>query len=208
LKPAGTPISGAINIQGHIGTGPLRRAVRVVDRVHGDGELPAIRMARAAIDPDRWGYYRHGGLGIYVQAGLHPHPDLTGLHEIGHWLDNLAFGGNRVDYHASEESPLLEEWRSAVRATRAYHNLVRLRDDPATMIETRAKIGALLTDRECFSRSYAQYIAMQSGDAVLLRQLDRRLQRAGDITAFWEHEDFRPIADALDRLFQRQGWLQ
>jgi hypothetical protein len=208
MKPAGKPVSQAVEIRGHLGTGPLRHALRIVDRVHGDGDLPPLSIARAVLDPGRLGRYKQGGLGIDLPAGPHPHPELTTLHEIGHWLDNLAFGGNRVDLYASEESPHFKEWRRAVRASAAYKNLEHLRDTAATLSDFARDIGTYLSDRECFARCYAEYIAIRSGDVVSLRQLDRRLQEAGELTVFWEYEDFRGIADSLDRLFRSQGWMR
>ncbi|NIM22468.1 MAG: hypothetical protein GTN64_08670 [Candidatus Latescibacteria bacterium] len=63
---------------------------------------------------------------------------------------------------------------------------------------------------EFFARSYAQYITTRSGDALMNNELDRRLdrQRNGLAHANWEPNDFEPIAEAFDELFDSLGLLR
>ena len=63
---------------------------------------------------------------------------------------------------------------------------------------------------EAFARAYAQYIAWKSGDATLRRSLDERM--AGDQPprirlSQWTTVEFLTIAAAMDKLFEKAGWL-
>lgn len=67
-----------------------------------------------------------------------------------------------------------------------------------------------MTERELFARSYAQYIALRSGDHVLLNQLDEVLKEdtVRDIVIQWSVKDFMPVGQAFDILFRKQKWLR
>jgi len=60
---------------------------------------------------------------------------------------------------------------------------------------------------EYFARSYAQYIATRSGDPWMLNELEseRVLKRRGFAPTQWEDDEFEPIADAFDELFESLG---
>ena len=61
--------------------------------------------------------------------------------------------------------------------------------------------------REYFARSYAQYIAVRSGDPWMLNEVESELEVARKDIAYtqWEEDDFEPIADAFDKLFDSLG---
>jgi hypothetical protein len=97
----------------------------------------------------------------------------------------------------------------------------------------RKHIGYLLQKDETFARGYAQYIAVRSGDTSGLAEL-KMMQKACEVVhtgkvpagtrmnsqalglepdpgtwsypVVWTDEDFTPIADAFDRLFEAKGW--
>ncbi len=98
----------------------------------------------------------------------------------------------------------------------------------------RKHLTYLLQTHETFARSYAQYIAVRSGDPVALAEL-RRMQaqattspvdastpmnhhpsgteagaalagKAWDYPNVWSDADFAPIAEAFDQLFANMGW--
>lgn len=68
-----------------------------------------------------------------------------------------------------------------------------------------------LRDNELWARSYAQYIAVRSGDAAMLAELrkEQAETRAAHvpIPTQWEDDDFEPIAKAMDAIFTQLGWL-
>lgn len=61
-----------------------------------------------------------------------------------------------------------------------------------------------LRPREMFARAYAQYIALRSGDEVMLDQILRR--KADFPGTQWDDADFGPVAKAFDELFTARRW--
>lgn len=128
-----------------------------------------------------------------------PHPELTLAHEIGHMLDHLQLDGPGLTSSAAGQQ--LEAWRAAVELTGAVDGL---RDQYAAATSQTAKnfFKYLLSPVELFARSYAQYIALRSGDELLATQLALALE-----TPYrqWEADDFEAVAQAFDDLFSDLG---
>ena len=63
---------------------------------------------------------------------------------------------------------------------------------------------------EYFARSYSQYIATRSGDTWMDNELQSELDvtRRGGAPTHWEPDDFEPIAEAFDGLFDSLGLLR
>jgi hypothetical protein len=62
-----------------------------------------------------------------------------------------------------------------------------------------------LQDKEIFARAYAQYIAEKSGDVILKEELASKT-RSKIFQTQWSEKDFKPISEAIDKLFEEQGW--
>lgn len=137
-------------------------------------------------------------------------------------------GATRIGEWSSSDATnqALAEWRNAVTNSKAVQTLKTWREAPRAQRGTTTPSGDipqhldydhlryLLQTHEVFARSYAQYIAVRSADPIGLAEL-RKLQgqgRPGSQGIFpayprqWEDEDFAPIADAFDRLFDSLGW--
>jgi hypothetical protein len=94
----------------------------------------------------------------------------------------------------------------------------------------RGHVGYLLKSKEVWARAYAQYIAVRSGDAGALKEL-RQMQAAAsygpvkpdakfntktggkdpdpgswDYPTVWQDDEFKPIADAIDKILEEKGW--
>lgn len=149
----------------------------------------------------------------WTRPGLPPAAP-PGATQIGEW--SSADVTNRA----------LAEWREAVTNSKAVQTLKTWREAPRHQRGTTTPAGDipqhldydhlryLLQTHEVFARSYAQYIAVRSKDAVGLAEL-RKLQAQGKpgsqgifpaYTRQWEDDDFEPIAQAFDRLFDSLGW--
>jgi hypothetical protein len=120
----------------------------------------------------------------------------------------------------------LVDWRDAVVKSQAAQTLAAHRQqmqrqghisfttadggESKTRISTNWLSYALRTN-ELWARSYAQYIAVRSGDAAMMAELrkEQAEQRAAavPITAQWQDDDFEPIARAFDAIFTQLGWL-
>lgn len=139
--------------------------------------------------------------------------------------------GTNIDLHGE-----FADWWTTVQGSSAVDTLERMLaflaaggTDPwstierpdgsvGTWIPSERHVQYLLKPPELFARAYFQWIATESGDNDLLEQLRGTLQAlpAGftllqgelpDYPVHWTDEDFRPIAEALRRLFEARGLL-
>jgi hypothetical protein len=191
----------------------IRTALAAVDRVHGDGELPPVPIVSVGGRVYLGGYQStRGGLALHISLSIRgTHPELTLLHEIGHFLDQQALSGAPAVAFASAWLPEMEEWRQAVTASAAGSALLRLRPTRRNGL-TQRQIDYLTSWPEFWARTYAQYIAMRSGEPVLLQQLGRRLaaqkrERVVRLTEQWDRDDFAPIGLAIDSFLLRLQWV-
>ncbi|MDD5274378.1 MAG: phage minor head protein, partial [Methylovulum sp.] len=190
-------------------SGKARQAARLVlteiDAIHGVSNLPNIPVVAVTSKRTAGSYhYVVGGkpINIRINTGkLATHRELTLAHEIGHFIDHQAVSG--VGVFASESSPLMDEWIAAVDASKATE-LLKV-DNP--------KMAYYLSRREQWARSYAQYIATKSGNPLLVGQLDairtpNPLHHDWVAHRQWQDDDFAPISAAIDRIFNKLGWLK
>lgn len=219
--PQTAPVSKAFKIVDGEPGKPLRNAIAAIDAVHTDGSLPVIPLGR---DNDR---QREGAMmtdtrtdkvvKILVSKSA-SHPELTTVHETGHFLDKAGIGPSGP--WASVTDPQLNGWRKAIVESSAIRHLAALRDMAsatitlANGIESRipvnkAFVDYLLQPWEVWARSYAQFIAVKSRNPELMEQLKQRVDEpfAQAYTMHWRDDDFAPIAEAMELLFQQLGWM-
>lgn len=252
-SPTGNRVSDALNLQGSRYGGKnltpkqaamIKAGLDAIDQVHGLGgqTLPTIPVQQV---PPRYkgrgtlAYYARNartgaptGMG-YTPSILKDQPRMGVFHETGHFLDHQAVGftGPR-NYFASESSPITDEWRAAVKNSEAMKTLGKWQ---AGYVGTPKGVSTpmlnyLLDSSEVWARSYAQYVAVKSGDKQALKEL-RNMQAAAttkpvdpsvpfnpksqgakpvpgtwDYPLAWSDEDFKPIAAAFDKLLGGLGW--
>lgn len=217
-KPDGETIATKIAIPDTPMFDGARLALELVSNLHGDGPLPTISVREEKLlEPAAYEYDADTGraLGILVSEG---YSELEFIHEVGHFLDHWGLGRGRF---ASEASETLNDWREAVRASEAYRNLERLRGVSKMTIEVfgerlqlpvnQSDVLYFLKWRECFARSYAQYVAVSSGTPTLRRQVGENAPndyREVLYTSQWADRDFEKVAETLDALFVRLQWLR
>ncbi|MCA0270225.1 MAG: hypothetical protein LCH53_13560 [Bacteroidetes bacterium] len=204
-KPSGTPVSVALSGPKSGKTAEaLARTLQAIDGVHGDGALPLIEVRRSR-SKDYLGAYFPNGTGIRLASDLHPH--MTLAHEIGHFIDHKGLPGKDLSSRSGDD--VLDRWRKAVHASAAYGILTKRYDDAVAGLPGASSVRYttyIKSDVECFARSYAQYIAVRSGDPQMLAEI--ATMRTGKWAARqWEDDDFVPIAEAFDDLFHTQGWI-
>ena len=231
--PSGKPVADALTLpKGKNGT-PLQTTLDAIGKVHGDGELPPIPIESTASRGRQGAYWHDPRIGSADKITISrnaDNPAFTLAHEIGHFLDHQGINGGQAGAGAFaslnvERAELagLREWEAAIKASRARKEMidmaargkveVTLPDGITTMydVDSRYILRYALDGEEQFARSYAQYIAVRSGDPTLLEGLNAaRNREAGQVyyATQWDDDDFEPIARALDTLFAGLGWLK
>ncbi len=190
-----SPVSNALDV---IIKGPQKKqvinAINQIDIAHDDGTLPKIRVdgktgknALGEFDPT------NHRIGIRASGTW---PGLTMCHEAGHALDRHAMGV--VGKWASASAPEFAEWRAAMDVSHAIATISSFPPSP-----TR---NYFLSKHEQWARSYAQYIAVKTQDPQLLADLDR-VRTSGAGWRQWADDDFKPIAEAIDKVFKGYNWI-
>jgi len=145
------------------------------------------------------------------------HRELTALLEIGHWLDHQAIG--TMGEFSSTSHPILAAWRAAVGNSAAIQKLENFLDagtvpyGDASGRTRQMPVGRfvqyLLNPAELFSRSYAQWIASESQDELMLRQIAAVTgsnEPIGILPRYWDTGDFETVSRELDSVIIKVGW--
>lgn len=213
---AGSPVSQALDVT--FNKEKVGRVLTAIDKVHGDGALPIIPLKRLPSNASYEGaYYRtysDEAVKIALRAGA-DHPELTVAHEIGHFIDHKGFPGAG---YASPTSPLFAGWRDAIRNSEAFKRLQALAAGPDLHIVNGRGVGInkgyvdyLSSWHELWARSYAQYIAMKSGDETMLSQLLRLIEKQQGASIIyprqWVPGDFNAIQKSIDDIMRSMGWV-
>jgi SPP1 gp7 family putative phage head morphogenesis protein len=186
----------------------LRETRAIIDALHGDGNLPSIPVATSATKT-KHGLYRFArmsdnAVGIEVSR-FSDHSHLTFAHEIGHFLDHKGWGGR--GFSAGSEAAA-EAWRKVVAASSEVRQLADLRTK-GTYAGVRKWARYATSWEELWARSYAQWVAVRSGDKTMLQELTK-IKTESTLEAYrlsqWGAAEFEPIAKAIDDLFALLGW--
>jgi hypothetical protein len=198
-NPMGIAVSQALALpaRDQANAAAIKHAVDLIDQVHGDGVLPASRVLSEDLGNAKYGDFLPGVDGARIRINsseTHDHPIMTTLHEVGHFLDDSGLPG--ANYTTESHPELVTQWRKAVYNSQQYKAL----KEPG--MDTN---GYLRKDNELFARSYAQFIAVKSGDIAALKELT--WMREHEPLKVWDEQDFKPIAIALEALCKKQKWL-
>lgn len=197
--PRVSPVSKALIIKGKT-KAPAKRVLDIIDDLHDDGALPSIPVV-GKVAKNNLGHYCHETFtGRAIEIGVKAsggHPGLTLAHEIGHFLDHHGMGAAGT-------------FQSTVPGSRVAAVVDLLKATP-TWQRIRNEAGGLSTTayyesaKETWARAYAQYIAEESADPELVRQLDSIRFGYADWRQ-WPAAEFAPIRDAMRKLFTDLGW--
>lgn len=192
--------------------GRLEELKTIIDRIHDDGRLPRIPVDG---NPPKgangaYGFYPGDGRPARIAVRTYDGDAVTFAHEIGHFIDHQAMG-TRGEY-ASKGSKEMASWRKAVRATALAQKLA---EQKKNALFGKKRINYLLSPHELWARSYAQWIVLKArqgefGSADLRAKMEAELKArlAGPFQGgHWSDEDFKPVAEAIDELMRKKGWL-
>ena len=202
-----TPISDAFSAIPKRWGGVAKTVFDAISSVHGDGKLHQIpiKTSSATRYYGQFSCYPDQPIKITMSTlsdGVHP--EFTLAHEIGHFLDNDAFPKEPGKSFASDGSS-----SGKVAAL-----MKALKDSEAVKWfranGTYSDRKYYLRHTEMIARSYAQYVAVKSGNAAMLEQLNTILGSRSESYQHtqWTEADFRPIIKAYDDLFEEIGWLE
>ena len=212
-RAIGTPVGDALEpvksmAQKEVDT--VARVMGLIQQVHGDGILPKINVDHV-LDPDSLGEYKRHKQTLKPDSIAFradgPWPDLTVAHETGHFLDHAGAPGTRPFWQLQTEHDTTQDlaaWWKAANDSKALGRIQALK--VRTQKELKSK-KYYLQPCEVWARSYAQYIAEESGDAVMKMQVQTILGSGGRYAdRHWEESDFAPIRQAMTDLFVKWGW--
>lgn len=195
-----------------------RYGLQAVDQVLDvpQGTLSPIPIGQARSNAGyngQFSYFKNNGKPYQILLKSNgPHPELTIIHELGHFIDMDGIG---MKGGFASSTSQLSDWKSAVFNSQAYQDLKSIKAVGSLLNANGVRIPAdidylnyVLTPKELFARSFAQYISTKSGDTILLQQLDNIRAEIGYGTVQWSDSDFAPIAKTFDTLFKSIGWLK
>ncbi len=205
----GERVSAAFNLPADgVARTAMDVALPAIDRVHGAAGLPIIPVENSLL-PRAQGRYEFdlitGQPYRVLMSSDARHPELTAVHEVGHFLDQQSINGKKG--FASWADPAMERWRAAIDNSAATAQIEAIHKTPVNVAEKDRALYYYRTEEQ-WARSYSQYIALRSGDPVLRQQVaellahPERVMRASQ----WSDDDFAPIAEAIDSLFKGLGW--
>lgn len=189
--------------------GHLQRIVELISTVHGMPE----GFADAKVEV--WSNLA-GAKGAYVVGDNlikldEDSPEYAAsvlCHEYGHHLTLSERGEGKVEfYQLLSKDPELKAWHNAVKATPQFAKMAKTEGDIGEFADTRDHASYLKDPRELFARSYSQWIATKTGDAVLLKQHQMMRDETKGLYQ-WSSEEFEPIGKAMDAWFEKRGWLR
>jgi SPP1 gp7 family putative phage head morphogenesis protein len=177
----------------------ITRVGTAIDAVHDDGILPVIPVDGSA---------GSGNNGVYVSTwdGKADHisvkatgqwPHMTAIHEIGHFLDHQALGSKPGKWATEDKDGPLKDVLATAKASDAYAKIQSM--------APRSRQAYLSKNKEIWARAYAQYVASQSTDPLIIADL----KKAQSISPYlqWQDDDFQPIATEITKAFTTLKWL-
>lgn len=193
------PVSNALDYQGmpKAFQTQLQSAVEAINLVHDDGALPKIPVKRDASKSHHACFvHTHSGQAVSIRVSkFSSHPEISHVHEIGHFLDLSAIG-HPGQFESHNPSGLMKDVIQAIEGTDAIKSI---RARPASR-----ERNYYLKRHEMWARAYAQFIAEESKHSALLSGLSKAFDEYSGKQ--WAEEDFKPVKAAIRNLFKKLNW--
>lgn len=153
--------------------------------------------ARPLRDLDTSGSYLPGFRSIRLNTAYKGAPEAkanTVIHEAGHWLDDVIFGGGANLGHKFGRDA--QELMTAFRNTEAYKTLKR-----TSSREYFAYAGSPV---EVFARGFNQYVTEKAGTDAMKKVLKQRTWNGFQ----WTESDFAPVRKVIEEQLKRANLLR
>lgn len=218
-RPAGFSIGRFLRFdRNSVWSEDFNAVVNAIDRVHGVGKaIPEIPILHAGNDgmtfkgaTDAWFHFNSDANGEIVPGSISvrigaSNRHIKVLHEIGHFLDSCMLSPATFSSVSAIE---LDDWRVAILRSRLYVELTSI--ESGLHGQERERLTRARQIDELWARSYAQYVTMRSGDPALRNDIEEtRIARIANLRypLQWVDHDFAVIADTIDALLRRLGWI-
>lgn len=210
---AGTPRDSSLNVQIRSTTrlgSQVQTATSSIAKVHTiPNGLKPVAVTRAPASSGWMGAYRPLVSDIRIKANG-PTVELTTAHEIGHYLDWNLLGDRTTSAETTNPTrQSTRDWFAAVQETQAVQSL-RARLAVTKSMRERDHIEYLLSPDELWGRSYAQWVALRSGNEAMLDSVEYWLASSELSTSArqWGKPDFERVASTIDAIFREKGLLK
>ena len=181
VPPRNFPVSSRLRgVKDHPLATALENTLTVVDSVQDDGLLGILelRATRNTRNVGSYEYSERTGQPLRMEVSEHsPWPEITLLHEIGHWFDQQVFGGRdgfgsasgrwENMAHLMDKGETAHELRRMIRSERSIEGARRELYPGA--IE---HLKTLVKPEEIFARGWAEWICNESQHPRLLELLE------------------------------------
>ena len=202
-----------LGVEKHPLAADLNATLTVLDSIHDDGLLGMVPLLanRATKNVGEYVYDERTGKPLrMVVSEKSPWPELTLLHEIGHWFDQQVFGGRNGFGTATgkwetmtrlvEKGETARELRRMIRSERSVSG--GRRDLLPVTIE---QIKTMARPEEIFARGYTEWICRQSRHPRLLELLeyaDKRTLGGYGLRG----ADQQKFSEIMLKELQKKGW--
>lgn len=213
-EPSGNPIGVQFTQIATGIRGQVRRAFDHIDSVHGDGimkDIPIVRVSRQDFQA-AFGMVGKDPYRIMLSTKA-TDPELSLIHEMGHYLDFYAISSKGQFASHTSGSPAGQVVATA-RQSKAIQSLQDIVDTghiAGSRISPNLEkhIEYLLSDHEIFARGYAQYISVKTRNEKLKDGIKRRLdyEKNTGLLYQWQEGDFDDIFKAFDEMMEKLGWI-
>ncbi len=134
---------------------------------------------------------------------------LTIIHELGHWIDHKVLQSRThfASMQGRHAGDPMHEWWQAVQASESVQKIQGWKLARGSDLKKHQEY--LLQPWELWARSYAQFVAEESGQPEANAWLDKiRSGKTGYVAqSQWSAQDFAPIRTAMRRLFAAKKWM-
>lgn len=202
------------------------RVSNAIDKVHSMPQAARKVPVSNSAAKNCWGSFETDFAGTRGKIGVDPNcPDksFTLTHEMGHMFDlfglgksgkggldeakyGSSMGFSKPLFDAIFSSPTYQRLSGIKGGTKVSWGMNEKGKEIIHTIEA-SELKYLKGRDELFARAYAQYIATESQDPVLLRQLKavQSLDEGMDPPMQWGNKEFEPIRNAFNLLLKSKG---
>lgn len=224
--PVTTKVSDAFDLNGpdkHPVTGQFTRILNAIDSVLtlGTTKPSKVPVTKGLTIGDAQGAFLYRiSTGAPVRIEIResgPTRGFTLAHEIGHYIEVTQLDGHNQGNRDWDRDTLMRPFIEAVQNSIAFQRLASVQGKAKASENGNiytidpGHTDYLLANNELWARAFAQWVATRSKDGRLLEQLDysRDMNRHPVYhAAQWGDQDFAEIANAIDGIFRKVGWLK